>query len=94
MTSHADTLRDMAKAFLMVGSHERVDTCLAGADALEAIDRVRYALNSIAREKADSEYARGHDDAERYAATTDALEYVIDLLTEALEGETLNDHEH
>ena len=85
--SHADTLRDMAKAFMMVGSHERVDTCLAGADALEALDRVRYALNSIAREKADSEYARGHDDdAERYAATADALEYVIDLLAEALEG--------
>ena len=38
--SHADTLRGMAQAFMMVGSHEQADTCLAGADALDALTRI------------------------------------------------------
>ena len=33
--THADTLRGMAKAFMMAGSHERADTCRAGAEALD-----------------------------------------------------------
>ena len=86
--THADTLRDMAKAFMMVCSYERVDTCLAGAEALDTVERVRHALNGIARKKADSEYAAAYLSAEWYVATADALEYVIDLLTEALEGDT------
>ena len=88
--SHADTLRDMAKAFMMAGSCERVDTCLAGADALDAVERVRHALSVIARVKADySEAASDRDDdnAEWHETTADALEYVIDLIAEALEGE-------
>lgn len=126
--SHADTLRGMAKAFMMAGSHEWADTCLAGADSLETLDRVgdlahavdeqdktiqalsrllagaeeaateravqigrvRNALSSIARVRADSEAAldHGYDNPEWHEATADALEYVIDLLTEALEGDT------
>ena len=87
--SHADTLRGMASGSHPGLSYSSVVALIAGVEALEAIGRVRNALNSIAREKADSEYSRGHDDdAEWYAATADALEYVIDLLTEALEGDT------
>lgn len=125
--THANTLRDMAKTFTIVGNYERVDTCLAGAEALETLDRVgdlahavdeqdktiqalsrllagaeeaateravqigrvRNALSSIARVRADSEAAldHGYDNPEWHEATADALEYVIDLLTEALEGE-------
>ena len=86
--THADTLRGMADAFTVVGSRERVDTCLAGAEALDAVERVYHALSRIACMRADTENSRGHDDdAEWYAATSDALECVIDLLTEALEGD-------
>lgn len=87
---HADTLRDMAKTFMTVGSDERVDTCLAGADALEALDRVRHALDGIARVRSESEASARDDDeiAEWHEATADALEYVIILLTDALEGST------
>ena len=89
--THAHTLRGMAKAFMMVGSHERVDTCLAGANALDAAERVRHAISVIARWQADySEAASDRDDdnAEWHETTADALEYVIDLIAEALEGET------
>lgn len=87
--NHADTLRGMAKAFMMVGSHEQAETCLAGEDALDTLERVRYALGRIASVKADSEAAldHGYDNPDWHEATVDALEYVIDLLTEALEGE-------
>lgn len=87
--SHANTLRGMADAFMVVGSRERVETCLAGAEALDAVERVYHALSRIARVKAYSEDALdyGYDNPELHAATDDALEYVIDLLTEALEGD-------
>ena len=44
--THADTLRGMAKTFMMAGSYERVDTCLAGADALDdlAADTLEYGV--------------------------------------------------
>ena len=85
--SHADTLRTWAGQYITPAAREPF---LAGADALEAIDRVRNALNGITRVRADSEYARdhGYDNPEWHEATADALEYVIDLLTEALEGDT------
>ena len=87
--SHANELRKLALGASLASQPEKAAAARAGADALEAMGRVRHALGSIAREKADSEYARGHDDdAEWYAATADTLEYVIDLITEALEGET------
>ena len=87
--SHADTLRGMASGSHPGLSYSAVVALIAGVEALEAIDRVRHALGSIARVRADSEYSRGHDDdPEWYAATSDALEYAIDLITEALEGET------
>lgn len=45
--NHADTLRGMAKAFTMVGSYEQADTCLAGAQALDARERVRAVLTDL-----------------------------------------------
>lgn len=87
---HADTLRDMAKTFMTVGSDERVDTCLAGADALEALDRVHHALDGIARVRSESEASARDDEelAEWHQATADALEYVIHLINDALGGDT------
>lgn len=48
--SHADTLRGMAKALMMAGSHEQADTCLAGADALDAIEEIHKVLGWADRE--------------------------------------------
>lgn len=85
--THADTLRTWAGQMATPAAREPF---LAGADALEAIDRVRHALSSIARVKAESEHARdhGHDNTDWHETTADALEYVLDLLTEALKGGT------
>ena len=89
--SHADTLRGMASDERILAGREnaRSTALLAGADALDTLDRVRHALNGIARVKADSEAARdhGYDNVEWHETTADALEYVLDLLTEALEGD-------
>ena len=49
--SHADTLKGMAKAFTMVGSYEQADTCLAGAEAIDARDRVRAVLTGLRSQK-------------------------------------------
>ena len=84
--THADTLRTWAGQYITPAARAPF---LAGAEALDAVERVRHALNSIARKKADTKAARGHDDdAEWYVATADALEYAIDLIAEALEGDT------
>ena len=85
--SHADTLRTWAGQYITPAAREPF---LAGADALEATGRVREALRSIDRVRANSEadLERGDDNAEWYVATADALEYAIHLLTEALEGGT------
>ena len=85
--SHANELRKLALGASLASQPEKAAAARAGADALDAVERVRHALSVIARKKADTEYARGHDDdAEWYVATADALEYAIHLLTEALEG--------
>lgn len=73
--SHADTLRGMAKAFMMVGSHERADTCLAGAEALDARERVRAVLTEL---RIQQEAALQRWD----------LPDTIHILTEVLEGDT------
>ena len=90
--SHVDTLRGMASDERILAGREnaRSTALLAGVDALEAIGRVRHALSGIARVRADYEayLLRYNDHAEWYGATSDAFEYVIHLLTEALEGET------
>lgn len=75
--SHADTLRGMANALMVFDYRERAASMLAGAEALDTVERVRHALSRIACMKADTENSRGHDDdAEWYAATADALECV------------------
>lgn len=55
--SHADTLRGMAEAFMMAGSHERVDTCLAGADALDALHKVRKVADLLDQMAGDNRQA-------------------------------------
>lgn len=62
----------------------------AAIERAEQIDRVRHALSSIARVRSESEASARDDDeiAEWHEATADALEYVIHLLTAALEGGT------
>lgn len=90
--THAKHLRGMASDERILAGREnaRSTALLAGADALEARVRVRHALGNIARVKADSEAARdhGYDNPEWHETTADALEYVIDLLTEVLERDT------
>lgn len=84
--SHADTLRGMAKAFLMVGSHERADTCLAGADALDALDRVQAVLTDLQGQQ-KAALQRWDDTGDTWdGAVSDTLHDTIHLLTEALEG--------
>lgn len=85
--THADTLRGMAKAFMMVGSHERVDPCLAGADALDTLDRVRAALTDL-RVQRGAALQRWDDTGDTWdGATFDTLHDTIHLLTEALKGD-------
>lgn len=88
--THTDHLRSMAKDHLIAGNEHTADALLAGAEALEARGRVRNVLNGIIHQKAESEHARdhGHDNTEWHETTADTLEYFIDLLTEALEGNT------
>lgn len=90
--THADTLRGMAKAFMMAGSHERVDTCLAGADSLDAIGEVRKVMGWAVREWPDLLPAewRAADGWQR--GTSHAVQEIIGRLREAL-GDT-NDHQH
>lgn len=86
--NHADTLRGMAKAFQMVGSYERVDTCLAGAEALDALERVRAVLTDLqSQQEAAWESWEAYDDIWD-GAVSDTLRYAIHRITEALEGET------
>ena len=55
--SHADTLRGMAKAFMMVGSHERADTCLAGAEALDTLTKVQKVADLLDQMAGDNRRA-------------------------------------
>lgn len=83
----ADTLRGMAKAFMMVGSHERVGPCLAGADSIEAIDRVREALIFLEEMWAGAN-EEWHGTFDLYQkARAETLNSTIHLLAEALEGD-------
>ena len=86
--THADTLRGMAKAFMMAGSHERAGTCLAGANALDAVERVRAVVTKIDRLEDDT-WAAWKRDADMYEqGRSDAYDHTHTLITEALEGDT------
>ena len=77
----------MAKAFLMVGSHEQSNTCLAAADALDTLDRVQATLTDL-RGQQEAALQRWDDTGDTWdGATSDTLHDTIHLLTEALEGE-------
>lgn len=85
--SHADTLRGMAKGYLTVNYHERADTCLAGAEALDTLERVRAVLADLRfHEGAALQRWEAYDDPGDGAAF-DTLRDTIYLLNEALEGE-------
>lgn len=87
MIADSYTLRGMAKAFMMVGSHERVDACLAGADALDTLERVRAALADL-RGQQEAALQRWDDTGDTWdGATSDTLHDIIHLLTEALKGD-------
>jgi hypothetical protein len=78
----------MAKAFLMVGSHERADTCLAGAEALDAVERVRRTLAGL-RGQREAALQRWDDTGDPWdGATSDTLHDTIHLLIEDLKGDT------
>lgn len=78
----------MAKALLMVGSHERADTCLAGAEALDTLRQVRDVVTDL-RGQREAALQRWDDTGDPWdGATSDALHDTIHLLTEALEGDT------
>ena len=85
--THSDALRGMAKAFTMVCSREQADTCLAGADALDTVERVRHALAGL-RGQQEAALQRWDDTGDTWdGATSDTLHDTIHLLTEALEGD-------
>lgn len=83
--SHADTLRTWAKQYITPAARKPF---LAGADALEAIDRVRHALSEIDSLEDDT-WAVWKRDADMYEqGRSDAYFHVHTLIVEALEGET------
>lgn len=88
--THADTLRSMAHGPHPGLSRSGVLALTAGADALQEMGRVRNVLNGLIHQKAESEHARdhGYDNPDWHETNADTLQYVIDLLTEALEGGT------
>ena len=88
--SHADTLRGMASDEHILAGREnpRSTALLAGADALDTVDRVRELLTSLRRSQ---QFTRRRWDATCDTwdgAVSDTLKYAIHRLTEALEGET------
>lgn len=85
--THADTLRGMAKAFMMAGSHERADTCLAGADALDAIEEIRRVLNWADREWPHLLPAEWRDADGWQRGTSHASQEIIGRIKDAL-GDT------
>ena len=83
--THADTLRTWAAQYITPAAREPF---LAGADALDAVGRVRELLASLRRSQ---EFSRRRWDATCDTwdgATSDALEYALTLITEALKGDT------
>ena len=85
--SHAATLRGMAKAFMMAGSHERADTCLAGADALDAVERVRDVLDQLDK-YSDAAYLAYKTNPENTRLDGQAMAYeqAVVLIQRALGG--------
>lgn len=83
--SHADTLRDMAKDRIIAGADDLARTLLAGAAALDTLDRVRDALTKIDTAY-QSAYGRWEDDvSDTYAgARADALSEAHHLIYDAL----------
>ena len=83
--SHADTLRTWAAQYITPAAREPF---LAGADALDTVDRVRELLTSLRRSQ---QFARRRWDATCDTwdgAASDTLHYIIYDLTNALEGDT------
>lgn len=80
--NHADTLRGMAGL-----SYSAADALLAGANALDTLDRVRDALTEIDRLDSPS-WAVWEHDADMYEqGRADAYHHAHTIITEAL-GDT------
>lgn len=77
----AETIQTLSR--LLAGAEE------AATERAEQIERVRHALNRIAREKAYSVAALidGHGNMERHETSASVLSWAIHLITEALEGD-------
>ena len=89
--SHADTLRDLARDIPiggMVAEHPNKTALLAGAEALDARDRVRAVLTYL-RGQQEAALQRWDDTGDTWdGATSDTLHDTIHMLTEVLEGKT------
>lgn len=86
--SHADTLRGMANGPHPGLSYSAVVALIAGAEALDALERVRDALTEIDRLDDDA-WAVWKRDADMYEqGRSDAYDHAHTLITEALKGET------
>ena len=82
--SHADTLRMWGGQCISPAAR---DPYLAGADALDALDRVRATLTDL-RGQREAALQRWDDTGDTWdGATSDTLHDTIHLLTEALEGD-------
>lgn len=85
--NHADTLRDMAKDRIIAGADDLARTLLAGAAALDTLDRVRDALTELDRLEVDT-WAVWKQDADMHEqGRSDAYDHAHTIITRAL-GDT------
>lgn len=83
--SHADALRTWAAQCITPTARAPF---LAGADALDTLERMRAVLTEIDRLDDDA-WAVWKRDADMYEqGRSDAYEHALTLITEALEGDT------
>lgn len=83
--THADTLRTWAAQYITPAARAPF---LAGAEALDTLDRVRAVLADL-RGQQEAALQRWDDTGDTWdGATSDTLHDTIHLLTEALEGDT------
>ena len=85
--THAERLRDMAKDHLIAGNDQIADALLAGAEALDALERVRAVLTDLRdQQEAAWQSWEAYDDIWD-GAVSDTIRYTIHRITEALEGD-------
>ena len=86
--SYADTLRGMANGPHPGLSYSAVVALIAGAEALDTLERVRAVLTDLqSQQEAAWQSWDAYDDIWD-GAVSDTLRYAIHRITEALEGDT------